>query len=77
MLITTGQVQNGTIEVGHTTLPEGAKVTILISEDDETFELSPEEEVALLSAMDEAGREDSISASVLLQERSNTLPHSR
>jgi len=68
MLITTGQVQNGTIEVGHTTLPEGAKVTILISEDDETFEVNPEEEIALLAAMDEARRGESISASVLLQE---------
>jgi len=68
MLITTGQVQNGTIEVDHTTLPEGAKVTILISEDDETFEVNPEEEIALLAAMDEARRGESISASVLLQE---------
>jgi len=68
MLITTGHVQNGTIEVDHTTLPEGAKVTILIPEDDETFEVSPEAEAALLLAIDEAGRGDSISASVLLQE---------
>lgn len=68
MLITTGQVQNGTIEVDHTILPEGAKVTILIPEDDETFELSLEEEGALLSAMDEARRGDSINASVLLRE---------
>lgn len=52
----------------HTTLPEGAKVTILISEDDETFEVNPEEEIALLAAMDEARRGESISASVLLQE---------
>jgi hypothetical protein len=68
MLITTGQVQNGAIEVDNTTLPEGAKVTILIPEADETFEVSPEEEGTLLSAMDEARRGDSISASVLLQE---------
>jgi len=54
--------------VDHTTLPEGAKVTILISEDDETFEVNPEEEIALLAAMDEARRGESISASVLLQE---------
>ena len=54
--------------MGHTTLPEGAKVTILISEDDETFEVNPEEEIALLAAMDEARRGESISASVLLQE---------
>jgi len=68
MLITTGQVQNGTIEVDHTTLPEGAKVTILISEDDETFEASADEEHALLVAIEEAQRGDNISAAVLLQE---------
>jgi len=43
MLITTGQVQNGAIEVDNS-LPEGAKVTILVHEDDETFEVSAEDE---------------------------------
>ncbi|HEY6231001.1 MAG TPA: hypothetical protein VIW64_07050 [Pyrinomonadaceae bacterium] len=71
MLITTGQVQNGSIEVNHTALPEGAKVAILIPEDDETFEVSPAEEAALLSAVDEARRGDSISASVFLEELQN------
>lgn len=58
MLITTGQVQNGAIEVDNSSLPEGAKVTILIHEDDETFEVSTEEEAKLLAAIAEAERGD-------------------
>jgi hypothetical protein len=57
MLITTGQVHNGAIEVNNT-LPEGAKVTILIHEDDETFEVTAEEEATLLAAIAEADRGD-------------------
>ena len=56
MLITTGQVQNGAIEVDKSTLPEGAKVTILFHEDDETFEVTSEEEARLLAAIAEADR---------------------
>jgi hypothetical protein len=56
MLITTGQVHNGAIEVDN--LPEGAKVTILIHEDDETFEVTAEEEAKLLAAIAEADRGD-------------------
>lgn len=68
MLITTGQVQNGAIEVDDSTLPEGAKVTILVREDDETFEVSAEEEAKLLAAITEAERGDGISASQLLHQ---------
>jgi len=57
MLITTGQVQNGAIEVDNS-LPEGAKVTILVHEDDETFEVSAEDEAKLLAAIAEAERGD-------------------
>lgn len=56
MLITTGQVHRGAIEVDNSSLPEGTKVTILVHEDDETFELSAEEEAKLLAAMAEAER---------------------
>ena len=68
MLITTGQVQNGAIEVDNNNLPEGAKVTILVHEDDETFEVTPEQEIKLLAAIAEAERGDRISASQLLEE---------
>jgi hypothetical protein len=68
MLITTGQVQNGAIEVDDSTLPEGAKVTILVREDDETFEVSADEEAKLLAAIAEAERGDGISSSQLLHQ---------
>jgi hypothetical protein len=38
--------------------PEGAKVTILVHEDDETFEVNAEEEANLLAAIAEANREE-------------------
>jgi hypothetical protein len=66
MLITTSRVQNGAIEVDN--LPDGAKVTILVHEDDEAFEVSAEQEAKLLAAIAEAERGDHISASQLLEE---------
>ena len=54
MLITTGRVTGGSIELESDSLPEGLRVTILAPEDGETFELSPEDEVKLLEAMAEA-----------------------
>jgi hypothetical protein len=70
MLITTGQIQNGAIEVDNS-LPEGANVTILVHEDDETFEVSAEDEAKLLAAIAEAERGDGLSASQLLHELQN------
>ena len=68
MLITTGQVQNGAIEVDDITLPEGAKVTILVREIDETFEVSAADEASLLEAIAEAERGDDRPLSEVLQE---------
>jgi hypothetical protein len=56
MLITTGKVHGGMIQVDAKSLPEGATVTVLATEGDETFELLPEEEVKLLAAISEAER---------------------
>ena len=44
MLITTGRVHDGTIQLDGESLPEGAIVTVLTNEGDETFELGPEQE---------------------------------
>jgi hypothetical protein len=44
-------VRHGTIEVGAAELPEGAKVTVLVPECDETFTLGPEDERRLQAAM--------------------------
>ena len=54
-MLATGQVQGGAIEVD-SNLPEGAKVTILVHEGDETFELTPDEENKLMATIAEADR---------------------
>jgi hypothetical protein len=67
VIITTGRVRSGKIEIDGTALPEGTRVTVLASEGEETFELGPEGEAALLAAIAEAERGDSVSAAEVLQ----------
>ena len=67
MLITTGKVTNGVIQIDSKDLPEGAIVTILAHEGDETFELDAEQETQLLAAIAEADRGELISAPDLLK----------
>ena len=67
MLITTGKVSNGVIQVEGKELPEGAIVTILAHEEDETFDLNPEQESELLSAINEAERGELVSSFDLLK----------
>lgn len=54
MVITSGTVRRGTIQVEQADLPEGARVTVLVPEGDETFELSATDEAKLLLAVLEA-----------------------
>lgn len=68
MLITTGKVSGGAIEVEAGCLPEGAKVTILALEDNEVFQLSSEDEARLLEAVAEAERGEVIGAAELFEE---------
>lgn len=56
MLITSGRVNAGRIELADDTLPDGTTVTILAPENGETFSASAEDEARLLSAMAEAER---------------------
>ena len=68
MLITTGKVLGGTIKVDVQGLPEGAVVTVLAPEGDETFELAPVEETKLLAAIAEAERGEATNASDVLRQ---------
>ena len=68
MLITTGRVTGGSIELESAILPEGVRVTILAPEDGETFELVPDDEVKLLAAVAEAQRGETVNASELLEQ---------
>jgi hypothetical protein len=68
MLITTGRVNGSVIEIEGDNLPDGAKVTILAPENEETFEVSPQEEVALLAAIAEAQRGETLKASTIIEQ---------
>ncbi len=68
MLITTGKVSGGAIEVEAGSLPEGAKVTILAPENGEVFEVSPDDEAKLLAAIAEVERGELVTASEVLEE---------
>lgn len=70
MLITTGKVQGGTIKLDEPNLPEGAVVTVLAPEVDETFELEPADEAKLLAAIAEAERGETTSASPVWRQSS-------
>ena len=72
MLITTGKVTNGVIQIDNKNLPEGTTVTILAHEGDETFELDPEQESELLAAIAEADRGEFVNAHDLLKKIRNT-----
>lgn len=71
MLITTGKVHDGAIEVDVQDLPEGATVTVLAHEGDETFELDAAQEASLLAAIAEAERGEVFDAWRVLQQIRN------
>jgi len=68
MLITTGKVSGGAIEVEAGSLPEGTTVTILAPEDNEVFQLGSEDEARLLEAVAEAQRGEVVSATEVLSQ---------
>ena len=61
MKVATGKVTGGKIVLEDEPLAEGSVVTVVAREDDETFEVSPEDERALLAAIDQAERGEVIS----------------
>jgi hypothetical protein len=67
MQLTIGTVVDGKVVVAGDPLPEGAVVTILAREADETFEVPPELEAALLESIAQANRGETISAAKMLE----------
>jgi hypothetical protein len=67
MQLATGTVVDGKIVVEGEPLPEGAAVTILAREANETFEVPPELEAELSESMAEADRGETISADELIE----------
>lgn len=66
MKVATGKVIAGKVVVEGEPFPDGAKVTVIARDDDETFELSPEEEAEILSAIAEAERGETMDVAQLL-----------
>jgi hypothetical protein len=66
MKVATGKIVGGKVVLDGADFAEGASVTVLAREDDESFEASPELESALLQAMDQAQRGDTISGEGIL-----------
>lgn len=65
MRIATGT--DGKIVVEGVALPEGATVSVLLNDEGEPFELSPEEEQQLLDSIAEIGRGDYLTGDDLLR----------
>lgn len=56
MRVATGKVVGGKVVLEGEPLPEGSVVTVVARDDDETFDVSPDDERALLAAMAQADR---------------------
>lgn len=67
MRVTSGKVVAGRVEIEGDPLPEGAVVTILSREADETFELDKAAERDLLASIAEADRGELIPAEEVLR----------
>ncbi|HEV7238629.1 MAG TPA: hypothetical protein VGQ36_05260 [Thermoanaerobaculia bacterium] len=67
MRIASGKVVNGKV-VYEGQLPEGADVTLLAHEPEETFEVTPELKAALLESIAQCERGETISADELVRE---------
>ena len=67
MRIASGKVVGGRVELD-SELPEGASVTVLTREGDETFEADPESEQLLLDAIAQCERGETMPLTQLLDE---------
>jgi hypothetical protein len=56
MKVATGRIVEGKVVLEGEPLAEGSVVTVVASEDDDAFDVSPEEERALLAAIAQAER---------------------
>ena len=56
MRVATGKVVGGKVVLEGEPLPEGSVVTVVARDEDETFDVSPDDERALLAAMAQADR---------------------
>ena len=67
MQVATGKVIDGRIVLEGTSLPEGAMVTVFAANAEATIRLTPTEYAELESALDDADREEGITAKALFE----------
>jgi hypothetical protein len=67
MKVATGTVIDGKVVVEGESLAEGSKVTVVLREDDDFFDVTPEEEADLIASIDEIERGEYITAEELLE----------
>ena len=67
MKVATGIVVDGKVVVEGESLTEGSTVTVVLREDDEAFELTPEEEEELLESIQQIERGEFVSGEQLLE----------
>jgi len=67
MKLATGVVVGGKVVVEGLPLEEGARVTVLAREREESFDLTPDEETELLLSIGEADRSETLSAEEVLE----------
>ena len=68
MKVATGRIVGGKVVLEGEPLAEGSVVTVVAREDTETFEVSPEEERALLEAIAQADRGQVVSWEALREQ---------
>ena len=68
MRIASGRVIDGRVQLDDAELPEGAEVTVLLPEGDETFEADPETERMLLESIAQCERGETLPLEQVLAE---------
>lgn len=68
MRVASGRVIDGRVELTESSLPEGAAVTVLLPEGDETFEADEETERMLLESIAQCERGETVPLEMVLDE---------
>jgi hypothetical protein len=68
MRVASGRVIDGRVELEDVELPEGAAITVLLPEDEQTFEADPETERMLLESMAQSERGRTVPLAKVLAE---------
>jgi len=68
MRVASGRIIDGRVELEDAHLPEGASVTVLLPEDEQTFEADPETERMLLESIAQSERGQTVPLAKVIAE---------